>query len=134
MRIDTASKTPIYLQISNALEDKILEEEYLEDMQIPSTTELSMQLKINPHTVLKGMNLLVDQKILYKKRGIGMFVSPGSLTIIKEKRRRYLLKTKMKDLLNEARLLEVSKKELIEIIEGSVDYDWNQKLKKVYGG
>lgn len=123
MKIDTNSDKPIYLQISDGLEDKILMGEYMEDTQIPSTTELSSLLKINPHTVLKGMNLLVEEQILYKKRGIGMFVCAGSLERIKEKRKRYLLDTKIKELVDEANRLGVSKEELIKVIEGSQNHD-----------
>ncbi len=74
MKIDFESGIPIYLQIADQIEDSILSGMFPEDTQIPSTTEISTLYKINPATVLKGMTLLVDGGILYKRRGIGMFV------------------------------------------------------------
>lgn len=69
---------PIFIQIAEQLEDAILSGIYQEDGQIPSITEYSVAYKINPATALKGINLLVDAGLLYKKRGVGMFVAPGA--------------------------------------------------------
>ena len=74
MQINFQSEIPIYLQIARQLEEAILMGIYPEETQVPSTTELSTGLQINPATVLKGMNQLVADGIIYKKRGIGMFV------------------------------------------------------------
>ena len=60
MKIDFQSQTPIFLQVSQGLEDEILSGIYGEEEQIPSITELSANYKINPATALKGINLLVD--------------------------------------------------------------------------
>ena len=68
----------IYLQISEMIEDEILRDIIKEEEQVPSTTELSKFYKINPATAGKGINLLVDKGIIYKKRGIGMFVQAGA--------------------------------------------------------
>ncbi len=87
MKIDFGSQTPIFLQLSQGLEDEILSGIYREGEQIPSITELAASYKINPATALKGINLLVDAGIVYKKRGIGMFVSQGALQLLKEKDR-----------------------------------------------
>ena len=86
MKIDFQSQTPIFLQVSQGLEDEILSGIYGEEEQIPSITELAANYKINPATALKGINLLVDAGIVYKKRGIGMFVASGALQKLKEKR------------------------------------------------
>ena len=83
MKIDFGSQTPIFLQLSQGLEDEILSGIYREGEQIPSITELAASYKINPATALKGINLLVDAGIVYKKRGIGMFVSQGALQLLK---------------------------------------------------
>ena len=84
MKIDFGSQTPIFLQLSQGLEDEILSGVYREGEQIPSITELAASYKINPATALKGINLLVDAGIVYKKRGL--FVSLGALLLIIEKR------------------------------------------------
>lgn len=77
MKIDFASQTPIFVQVQQGLEDEILSGVYREGEQIPSITELAASYKINPATALKGINLLVDAGIVYKRRGIGMFVCDG---------------------------------------------------------
>ena len=67
----------IYLQIAQMLEDDILRGVYREEEQVPSTNELSRVYHINPATAAKGLNLLSAEGILYKRRGIGMFVLRG---------------------------------------------------------
>ena len=74
MHINPNIEKPIFIQIAEQLEDSIFTKVFPEETKIPSTNELSSLLNINPHTVLKGMNLLVDEEIIYKKRGLGMFV------------------------------------------------------------
>ena len=68
----------IYLQISEMIETDILRGILLEEEQVPSTNELAKLYTINPATAAKGVGLLVDEEILYKRRGIGMFVSKGA--------------------------------------------------------
>ena len=68
----------IYLQISQMIETNILRGILLEKERVPSTNELAKLYTINPATAAKGINLLVDAGILYKKRGIGMFVAAGA--------------------------------------------------------
>ena len=77
----------IYLQIAKMLEDDILRGVYQEEEQVPSTNELARGYNINPATAAKGINLLVADGILYKKRGIGMFVSQGAGEAVKQKRK-----------------------------------------------
>lgn len=69
---------PIFQQLAEQLEEGILNGTYPEETQVPSITEYSVNYKINPATALKGINLLVDAGLLYKKRGVGMFVSAGA--------------------------------------------------------
>lgn len=107
---------PIYIQIAKAIEDEILEEGIAEEMQIPSTNELAKIYQINPATVLKGINLLVDEEILYKKRGIGMFVKTGAKVIIKHRRKENFKAVVIEELLREAQKLGINKEELIDMI------------------
>src|ERR1700710_2074877 len=69
---------PIFLQIAEAIENDILAGNLAEEAQVPSTNEFAAFYRINPATAGKGVNLLVDEGILYKKRGIGMFVATGA--------------------------------------------------------
>ena len=69
MNIDPGSDVPLFVQIAEGIEEDIFTGSYAEGDRIPSTNELSALLGINPHTVLKGMNILVDEGIIYKRRG-----------------------------------------------------------------
>ncbi len=69
---------PIFLQIAQQLEGEILDGTLPEESQVPSINELAVFHRINPATALKGINLLVDAGVLYKRRGIGMFVAQGA--------------------------------------------------------
>lgn len=73
----------IYLQISEMIENDILRDIILEEEKVPSTNELAKMYAINPATAAKGVNILVDRDVLYKKRGIGMFVATGAKEKIK---------------------------------------------------
>lgn len=110
---------PIYIQIAKGIEDEILQGNFLEEDQVPSTNELSKIYQINPATVLKGINLLVDRQILYKKRGIGMFVASGAVAEIKKVRKESFKEVVMTQLFQEAKKLGISKQDLIEMIESS---------------
>ena len=117
MRIDFDSETPIYIQIAKEMEDAILSGAFPQESQVPSTTEISATYRINPATVLKGMALLTDEGVLYKKRGLGMFVRAGAPEQIREKRRRMFYETYIVSLLEEAGKLGIDKEELIRLIE-----------------
>ncbi len=117
MKLDFESQTPIFLQVSRGLEDEILSGIYQEEEQIPSITELSAAYKINPATALKGINLLVDSNIIYKKRGIGMFVAPGALQKLKEKRQEEFFQQYILPLVQESKRLSIEPEKLYEWIE-----------------
>lgn len=106
----------IYLQVSEMIETDILRGILLEEERVPSTNELAKQYTINPATAAKGINLLVDEGILYKKRGIGMFVAEGAKEHIIEKRRDAFYENYVKSLLEEAKSLGISSEQLVEMI------------------
>ena len=106
----------IYLQIKEMLEQDILRDILLEEERVPSTNELAKLYAINPATAAKGVNLLVDEGILYKKRGIGMFVAAGAKETIRQKRKEHFFEDYIKEMLAEARNLGISREELIGMI------------------
>ena len=108
--------TSIYLQIAAMLEDNIVRDLLLEEEQAPSTNELAKAFSINPATAAKGLNLLVDEGILYKKRGIGMFVASGAKQQIIAKRKNSFYDSFIVSLVEEARSLSISEDELVEMI------------------
>ena len=117
MKLDPSMETPIYLQIAAGLEDGIFIGAYPEGTHVPSTTELSVTLQINPATVLKGINLLVEEGILFKKRGVGMFVCEGAQEKIREKRQNAFFENYVRPLVNEARKLGLEEEKLIKLLE-----------------
>lgn len=116
MRIDPQDPRPLFLQIQEGLETAILAGVYQEGDQIPSTTDLSQQNQINPATALKGVNGLVDEGILYKKRGIGVFVKEGALQMIQAKRIQSFKEDFIEPMLAEARRLGISTEDLAALI------------------
>jgi len=108
---------PIYIQLAEMLEDAILSGAYKEEEQIPSITEFSIAYKINPATALKGVNILVDAGLLYKKRGVGMFVASGAREKLVKKRKEQFYRTFVEPAILEAIHLGISKSDLIEMIE-----------------
>ena len=117
MRIDLTSEKPIFLQISDEIEEAILIGAFEEETQVPSTTEISTRFKVNPATVLKGMNLLADEGIIYKKRGLGMFVKDGSREEIRKKRYDSFYNNFVKNLIDESKKLGMDKESIISMIE-----------------
>ena len=106
----------IYLQISEMIENDILRDILLEEERVPSTNELAKIYTINPATAAKGVNILVDDGVLYKKRGIGMFVSVGAKEMIRTKRKSEFYDNYIKTLLQEAAAIGISRSELLEMI------------------
>lgn len=126
MRIDTSSDKSIFIQIAEQLEDSIFTGAFPEESKIPSTNEISALLNINPHTVLKGMNMLVDEEIIYKKRGLGMYVKQGALEKIKRKRQDQFFDQYIATLIDEASKLQMSKEDVISLIERGYEHDRNK--------
>jgi DNA-binding transcriptional regulator YhcF (GntR family) len=119
--IDVQSEVPIYLQIARNLEEEILMGVYPEEEQIPSTTELSVGLKINPATVLKGMNQLVQDGVIYKKRGLGMFVCSGAVEKLRSRRQNEFYEKYVIPLMSEGQRLGIAPGQIIAMIEKGCD-------------
>jgi GntR family transcriptional regulator len=108
---------PIFQQIAEKVESSILDGSIQEGDRVPSTNEFAKYYQINPATAAKGINQLVDQEILYKKRGIGMFVAEGARTIIMNKRKKDFYEDYIVPLKNEAAKLGLSVEDLSRLIE-----------------
>lgn len=108
---------PIYIQISEWLENEILAGTFQVDDKVHSQYSLAEMFTINPATAAKGLNILADGNVLYNKRGLGKFVSADAKMIIKDKRKNQTLKKLIEDVVAEAERLEVSEKELTEILK-----------------
>lgn len=107
---------PIYMQITEIIETDILKGVLLENSRVPSVSKLAKRCTVNQATVSKGIDILMKKRILYKKRGIGIFVQTGAKEIIK-KERKVKLENSVLKLVKEAKELEITMKELGLMIE-----------------
>lgn len=117
MRAILDDSRSIFLQISESVEDDIALGLIGEEQLIPSTNQFARHFSINPATAAKGVNLLVEKGIVYKKRGIGMVVATGARgKILTERRRRFREET-IAALLREAQKLGITTAEIIDMLE-----------------
>ena len=107
---------PIFLQIAGLIENDIVDGTLAEESQIPSTNEFAAFHRINPATAAKGVNLLVEGGILYKRRGIGMFVSAGARATLVSRRSEEFFEQYVRPLTAEAHKLGISPDELSRMI------------------
>lgn len=107
---------PIFLQIADRIESDIIDGTLAEESQVPSTNEFAAFYRINPATAAKGVNRLVDDGILYKQRGIGMFVSTGARQVLMQRRREKFFDQYVQPLAREARKLGIEPGELADMI------------------
>ncbi len=107
---------PIFVQLADRISDDILRGTYAEESQVPSTNELAAFLRINPATAGKALNLLVDDGVLFKKRGIGMFVSPGAKRLIGGRRHESLIAGYVDPLLEEAAALGLAPDAVLDLV------------------
>ncbi|WP_078555278.1 GntR family transcriptional regulator [Bacillus alkalicellulosilyticus] len=108
---------PIFQQIAETIESRILEGLIQEGDKIPSTNEMAKHYQINPATAAKGINQLVEQNIVFKKRGIGMFVAEDARKIILAKRKTNFYNDYMVPLKKEAKKLGITVEELKQLLE-----------------
>ncbi|MBH0117774.1 GntR family transcriptional regulator [Salinibacterium sp. NG253] len=107
---------PIFAQVAENIENDIISGALPEEGQAPSINEFAAFYRINPATALKGVNVLVDAGILYKKRGIGMFVAAGAQEQLKGARRDSFSSEYVRPLLAEAEKLGIDSAQLTQMI------------------
>jgi len=115
--LDLSSDKSIYVQIAEIIENDILLGNLKEEEQAPSTNQFARVYQINPATAGKGLNVLIEEEILYKKRGIGMFVAEGARKKIIKKRQSIFFKEILPEIMREANRLEVPAEEIIKFVE-----------------
>ena len=129
MEFNFSGEKPLFQQVADQIAEGIFNGAYLEGEQIPSTTEISKSYQINPATVLKGMNLLVERQLIEKKRGIGMFVLPGAQERVRSARKEEFLNKEVLEVVAEAKKLGITAEQLKQLIERGYDpggCGWNQ--------
>jgi DNA-binding transcriptional regulator YhcF (GntR family) len=111
---------PIFVQIAERIENDIIAGDLPEESQVPSTNQFASFYQINPATAAKGVNLLVDEGILYKKRGLGMYVASGARAKLREKRKSQFFEQYVVTMLLEAEKLGITTEQLTEMIQRGV--------------
>jgi DNA-binding transcriptional regulator YhcF (GntR family) len=108
--------TPIFSQIAERLADEIADGELAEGDRVPSTNELAAYYRINPATAAKGVNVLIDDGLLEKRRGIGMFVAAGARERLLENRRKQFAERYVEPMVAEAIRVGLDDDELIDLV------------------
>jgi GntR family transcriptional regulator len=110
--------TPLFVQIAEQLADDIVDGTLAEGARVPSTNELAAFYRINPATAAKGINLLVDDGVVEKRRGIGMFVAAGAQEQLRAGRRKRFAEQYVDPMLAEANRLRIDTDTLVSLIRG----------------
>jgi GntR family transcriptional regulator len=111
-------RSPIYVQIANGIKNEVLSGTLKEDEQVMSTNQYAAFYQINPATAAKGFAQLVEEGVLYKKRGIGMFVSPDARARLRDQRRERFFADVVDPMLTEARMVGVDLDEIVAYLKG----------------
>lgn len=110
---------PIFLDLADRIADDVLSGSYPEESQVPSTNELAAFYRINPATAGKALNRLVDAGVLYKRRGLGMFVATGAPERLRASRRAEFAVDYVEPVVAEARRLGLAAAEVTELVEAA---------------
>lgn len=116
MNVPMDEGRPIFQQIAERIENDIIDGSLPEESQVPSTNQFAAFYQINPATAAKGVNVLVDQGILYKKRGIGMFVASGAKARLVDQRKEQFYEQYVVTMIQEAKKLDITVEQLTEMI------------------
>lgn len=114
-------REPIYHQIAEAIRGEILSGALEEEDQVMSTTQYATTYRINPATAAKAFAQLVDEGVLYKRRGVGMFVAPGAAEALRSQRRQAFFTERLAPVVREARLLGISTSDLAAYLASHTD-------------
>ena len=109
--------TPLFVQVADRLAGEIADGGLAEGERVPSTNELAAFYRINPATAAKGINVLADDGLLEKRRGIGMFVADGARQRLLARRRAEFVSRYIDPMLTEAARLGIDTGELFDLIK-----------------
>lgn len=111
--------SPIFFQVAERLSDEIADGGLAEGERVPSANELAAFYRINPATAAKGINVLADDGLLEKRRGIGMFVATGARALLLEGRRKRFAERYVDPMVTEASRLGIGTEELLALVKQS---------------
>lgn len=121
MTINFDHRTPIYLQVARMIRDAVVAGDLPEGEAIPSVRRVSVEQGLNPQTVLNATRLLIDEGILEKRRGIGIFVKEGArIALLGEELKRFK-SADVPTLVSRARLLGLTSKATLDLVRGKFE-------------
>jgi DNA-binding transcriptional regulator YhcF (GntR family) len=103
----------IYLQIANNVSENILLGKWFEEDKIPSVRDMASEMQVNPNTIIRAYEFLESREIIYTKRGLGFFVSPGAIERIGKHKKEYFLETELPSLFKSMTLLNIEAEEIV---------------------
>lgn len=110
-----SSNKPIYLQIANSIEDKVLSGELKPNERVMSVRELGVEYEVNVNTAMRSIDFLAGNDIIFNKRGIGYFVAEDAREKIIDLRRRNFLKNEINYFFKQLSLLSIDAQKLTEL-------------------
>lgn len=113
---------PIYLQISDAICEKILNDEYAEEERIPSIREMGTTLGVNPNTVMRSFEYLKSIEIIYDKRGVGFFIASDAKKRVKLMYKKDFIENEIPSIIRKMKLLDIE----IEDLTTKIKDNWNR--------
>lgn len=114
---------PIYLQISDTVCEKILNDEYREEERIPSIRELGTMFGVNPNTVMRSYEYLKSIDIIYDKRGVGFFIAPDAKKAVKKMYKTEFMKSELPSIVKKMKLLDININDLTTQIQKELSRD-----------
>ncbi|MBC8214522.1 MAG: GntR family transcriptional regulator [Candidatus Marinimicrobia bacterium] len=127
MNLEFNNKTPLYLQIANMIRDAILSGDLKENEPIPSVRQISVEYNINPQTILNATQILIQEELIEKRRGLGMYVKSGAKELLTNSSKTEFINEDIEKLINKAKLLGYTKNQTIQIIEDSFEKNISSK-------
>ncbi|TOC58508.1 GntR family transcriptional regulator [Vibrio parahaemolyticus] len=107
-------RQPIFRQLADQITQQILQGIWKEGEALPSVRSISANMKINHLTVMKGYQLLVDEGLVEKKRGQGMFVAQGAIQQLRSAEKARFLEQKIPQIADTLQRLDMSVDELVQ--------------------
>ena len=108
---------PIYIQMADRLCDEILSGAYQDDDRIPSVREYAVLLEVNTNTAVKAYEQLAREEVIYNKRGLGYFVTPGAKKQILKARKKEFMKERLPEFFRQMKLLGINKEEVCNLFD-----------------
>lgn len=119
--MDFKDQKPIYLQIAEHICDEIVQGTYPEGERLPSVREYATLVEVNVNTLVRSYDWLSQRDIIYNKRGMGYYVSPGAEGKIREVRRQVFFEEQLPEIVRTMQTLGIEKEEVLEIIHNTLN-------------